>query len=75
MVDGVVYDTKKADAICNSKRIHEDQLFMELFRDTEGRFFMVYYQLWEGGRNSIVPVSRNGAQFFMRRCGVSMVLL
>lgn len=70
MVDGVVYDTEKAEAICNSKDRSGSELFMELFRDTKGRFFVVYYQLWEGGRNSISPVSRGGAQFFMRRYGI-----
>ena len=66
MVDGVVYDTEKAEAICNSKGTHGDQLFMELFKDPEGRFFVVYYQLWEGGRNSISPVSKVGARLFQK---------
>lgn len=66
MVDGVVYDTDKAEAICNSKGTHGDQLFMELFKDAEGQFFVVYYQLWEGGRNSISPVSEAGVRLFQR---------
>lgn len=66
MVDGVVYDTDKAEAICNSKGTHGDQLFMKLFKDAEGQFFVVYYQLWEGGRNSISPVSEVGVRLFQR---------
>ncbi len=69
MVDGVAYDTGKADAVCNSRAMHGDQFFMELFKDASGRFFVAYYQLWDGGYNSISPVSKSGAEFFQRRYG------
>ncbi len=44
MVDGVYYDTNKADALCSTDV--SNGWFMELYRDREGRFFVVHYSFW-----------------------------
>ena len=62
MVDGVPYDTSKAESLCTSRSADDDEFFMELFKDVSGGYFVVYYELWEGGHHHISPVSREGAQ-------------
>lgn len=44
MVDGIVYDTQRSDALCHTNV--ENGWYMELYRDDEGRFFVVHYSLW-----------------------------
>lgn len=44
MVDGIIYDTKKSDALCHTDV--EDGWYIELYRDADGRFFAVHYSLW-----------------------------
>ena len=66
MVDGVYYDTEKATSLCSS-RSDGDELFTELFRKATGEYFIVYYQLWEGGHNNITPVDENAAGKFWER--------
>lgn len=44
MVDGIIYDTKKSDALCHTDV--EDGWYMELYKDAEGRFFVVHYSFW-----------------------------
>ena len=68
MVDGVTYDTGKAESICMDKQEGQDY-YMELFRCTSGAFFMAYYQDWEGGYNHISPVTKEAAQKFMKQFG------
>lgn len=64
MVDGKTYDTSKAESLCNSKSQHSDELYMELFEDPSGVYFLAYYQLWEGGHNFISPVSKDASKRF-----------
>ena len=44
MVNGVVYDTQKSDALCHTDV--ENGWYMELYRDAEGRLFAVHYSFW-----------------------------
>lgn len=67
MVDGVTYDTCKAESLCSSKETPGDDLYMELFRDASGAYFLAYYQLWEGGHNHITPVGKIKARKFWER--------
>lgn len=59
MVDGIKYDTAKADAICHSDAT--DFCFYELYKDDEGRYFVAQYSNWENGTNSISPIDENEA--------------
>ena len=45
MVGGVTFDTAKADALCHTDV--EDGRYMALYRDPEGRFFIVHYSFWQ----------------------------
>lgn len=67
MVDGVVYDTSKAESLCSSKGEHPTDLYMELFRDASSAYFIAYYQLWEGGHNQLSPVTSEAARKFWAR--------
>lgn len=60
MVNGVKYDTYKADAICHSDE--SEDIFYELYVDQEGRYFVAQYVNWEGGVNSISPIGREDAE-------------
>ena len=64
MVDGCIYDTSKAESLCTSKAAHSEELYMELFKDASGAYFLAYYQLWEGGHNYISPVSKAASKRF-----------
>lgn len=66
-VGGKTYDTCKAVSLCTSREHPDDDLYMELFRDASGEFFVAYYQLWEGGHNHISPVSTEAARKFWER--------
>lgn len=46
VVDGVVYDTNMADALCRTPE--ENGWYIELFRDDDGRCFAVHYSSWYG---------------------------
>lgn len=45
MVSGITFDTAKADALCHTDV--DDGRYMELYRDQEGRFFIVHYSFWQ----------------------------
>ena len=71
MVEGVTYDTSKAESLCTSKAEHSDEFYMELFKDPSGAYFMAYFQLWEGGYNSISPMTKSAsAKFWGRYSGL-----
>lgn len=65
MVDGVKYDTYEADAICHSDP--SGDVLIELYKDDEGRFFVAQYANWEGGVNSISPISETSAMKMMSK--------
>lgn len=59
MVNGVKYDTFKADAICHSDETED--IFHELYQDIEGRYFVAQYVKWAGGVSSISPIGEADA--------------
>ena len=67
MVEGKVYDTSKAESLCDSRMEHSDTLYMEMFKDASGAYFLAYFQLWEGGHNQITPISKEAARKFWER--------
>ena len=67
MVDGTTYDISKAESLCTSKGHPEDKFYMELFKDPSGAYFLAYYQVWEGGHNSISPLSKEASKRFWAR--------
>lgn len=71
MVDGVTYDTSRAESLCSSREATGDEFYMELFKDPSGAYFMAYFQLWEGGYNSISPMTKSAsAKFWGRYSGL-----
>ena len=68
MVDGVTYDTGKAESICTSKKSPDDEFYTELFKDASGAYFVAYFELWDGGHSHISPLDENGAQHFLELC-------
>ena len=65
MVNGVKYDTFKSDAICHSDE--SEDMYCELYRDCEGRYFVAQYVKWEGGVNSISPIGEEDAERLMEK--------
>ena len=57
MVNGIKYDTYKADAICHTDA--EKPSFDEVYRDDEGRYFVAHYVNWDGGISSISPIDKD----------------
>lgn len=68
VVNGVRYDTYKSDAICHSDESQD--IFYELYRDAEGRYYVANYVKWEGGVSSISPIGEDDAQRLMQKMGV-----
>jgi transcriptional regulator with XRE-family HTH domain len=62
MVDRVRYDTFKADALCHEEPF-EDWI-MELYRDTQGRYFLALYSTWGNIKPLIIPCGENDALRF-----------
>lgn len=69
MVDGKVYDTRKAESLCTNKVEQNGDFYIELFRDASGEFFFGLYTLWDGGHNSISPAATNVARRFLEQYG------
>lgn len=67
MIDGKVYDTSKAESLCDSRESCSDTLYMEMFKDISGAYFIAYFQLWEGGHNHITPINKEAARKFWER--------
>ena len=60
-VDGVRYDTRKAESLCSNKVV--------MFEDATGNYFTVLYQLSGCQHHTITPVSARAAQQFLERFG------
>jgi recombinational DNA repair protein RecR len=58
-VDGICYDTEKADALCHTEE--QDGLQMELYRDYKGRYFIVLYGTWGEAKPLISPCDKSHA--------------
>ena len=59
MVEVVMYDTVKSDAVCHTECIYG--MHVELYRDAEGRFFVAEYAEWGNGKNNISPIAKKDA--------------
>lgn len=74
VVNGVLYDTFKADAICNDfyqdgEHEFKDGMAFELYVDSEGRFFVARYVEWENGTDSITTIGKHEAVNLYRKFG------
>ena len=67
MVEGVTYDTSKAESLCSSRDEANKDFYTELFKDPSGAYFVVHFQLWDGGYNSISPMSKDASKRFWAR--------
>lgn len=74
MVDKVVYDTDNAYPLANN--FYADGVneytygkALELYVDSEGRYFFAEYSNWEGAKDRIVPVSATDAASFIETYG------
>lgn len=68
-VDGVRYDTRKAESVCTNKSVMFEDFYMELFMDASGKYFTVLYQLFGCQQYTITPVSAYVAKQFSERFG------
>ena len=68
-VDGVRYDTRKAESLCSNKVVMFEDFYIELFEDAAGNYFTVLYQLSGCQHHTITPVSARAAQQFLERFG------
>ncbi len=64
MVDGVVYDTAKADAVCWMKG--PDGWARELYTTSDGSFFLSHFDTTMNIEGFITPVSFEQAQRFIK---------
>lgn len=64
MIENVIYDTAKADAICHTDV--ENGCYTELFMDSQGRFFTVTYSCWPGEKFTISVCTRDRAESLYR---------
>jgi transcriptional regulator with XRE-family HTH domain len=71
MVGGAVYDTARAASICTNKSTMLEDFYVELFRDAEGSYFVVLYELWENGCSRIAPITDETAQKFRALCAAT----
>ena len=65
-IDGETYDTSKSDAVCCA---YYPKMMTELYRDPQGRFFLVIYPDWENAKNRIIPMPESDAFDFYRMYG------
>ena len=66
-VDGVRYDTRKAESLCSNKAVMFEDFYVELFEDAAGNYFTVLYQLSGCQHHTITPVSPYIAKQFWER--------
>lgn len=50
-IDGEVYDTAKANALCHT--IPDNGWWMELYQQSDGKYFAAHYSEWEGADSFI----------------------
>ena len=59
VVDGVRYDTGKADALCHTEI--SSGWVMELYKDYRGLFFVAIWSDWDGAKPSVSPCGESDA--------------
>jgi transcriptional regulator with XRE-family HTH domain len=67
VVNQIRYDTFKADALCHTEI--QDGWLMELYRDFQGRFFIVHWTEWENVNPSVSPCEMEYAKSFYENHG------
>lgn len=60
VIDGVLYDTGRASALCHTKP--ESGWWLELYEQSDGRFFVAHYTDWAGADNFITLCPPDEAQ-------------
>lgn len=78
VIDGVIYDTEKADALCDDfyqDGINEytDGMAFELFVNSFGDFFIARYVEWENGKDSISTIGKEDAEKLYNKYGCEML--
>lgn len=74
VINGVLYDTYKADALCSDffqdgEHEYTDGMAFELYVDSFGRFFVARYVEWENGTDSITTVGKEEAGKLYKKFG------
>ncbi len=77
MVDNVMYDTAQSDALSNNfyadgENEYTDGKATELYKDKNNRYFFAEYVSWEGGKDSITPVTAEIAAKFIEKYGTEL---
>lgn len=77
MVNGVKYDTEKADAISNNfyadgVNEYQDGFARELYVDAEGKYFFAEYSAYEKAKDRIIPVEADIAADFIEKYGTEL---
>lgn len=77
MVDKVIYDTSRSDALANNfyadgVNKFTDGKAMELYIDKDGRYFFAEYSEWEGVKDQIIPVTASVAAAFIEKYGTKI---
>jgi len=67
MLNGIIYDTSKADAVCHTTT--ENGWYIELYQDDQGRYFAAHYSTWEGADPFITVCPENEAKKLMQMYG------
>ena len=67
MLNGIIYDTGKADAVCHTPM--ENGWYIELYRDDEDRYFAAHYSTRAGADPFITVCPENEAQKLMQMYG------
>lgn len=70
VIGGRTFDTGKAESLCAAVMESSDSFYIELFRDSDGQHFLTYYQMWDGGKNWIMPVPQDIALGFISKYGI-----
>lgn len=60
VIDGVLYDTKRASALCHTEP--ESGWWLELYEQPGGSFFVAHYTDWTGAENFITLCPADEAQ-------------
>lgn len=77
MVDKVIYDTARADALANNfyadgVNKYTEGKAMELYIDSDGRYFFAEYCEWDGVKERITPVNPTVAAAFIEKYGTEL---
>lgn len=77
IVNGVKYDTAKADAVSNSfyadgENEYYDHMAKELYIDADGNYFFAEYCDYENAKDRIIPIQASEAADFIEKYGTEL---